>query len=110
MPLSPFKKTFYYGLSVILIPISLTGIILLLYSINSPIETKVIDKVVDVIKPKEITQDTVKRVIQEKPKEVIQNKIVYNDTPKIIPEKLKVDSIVVDTFNHSQPDYPSKPF
>jgi hypothetical protein len=40
MSLSPFKKTFYYGLSVILIPISLTGIILLLYSINSPIETK----------------------------------------------------------------------
>jgi hypothetical protein len=110
MPLSPFKKTFYYGLLVILIPISLTGIILLLYSINSPIETRAIDKVEVVIKPKEIIQDTVKQVVQEKPKKVIQNNIIYNDTPKIIPEKLKVDSIVVDTFNHFQPDYPSKPF
>jgi len=106
MPLSPFKKTFYYGLSVILIPISLTGIILILYSINNPIETKV-----EVVKPKEIIKDTVKQVVKEKPEEVIQNKIVYDVKSKVIPEKLKIDSVVIiDTFNHSQPDYPSKPF
>ena len=111
MSLSPFKKTFYYGLSVILIPISLIGITLLLNFINRPIKTKVEDKVDVVIKTKKIIQGTVKQVVKEEPKEVIQNKIVYNNKPKVIPEILKVDSVVViDTSNHSQLDYPSKPF
>ena len=111
MSLSPFKKTFYYGLLVILIPISLIGIILLLNFINRPIKTKVEDKVDVVIETKKIIQGTVKQVVKEEPKEVIQNKIVYNNKPKVIPEILKVDSVVViDTSNHSQLDYPSKPF
>ena len=111
MSLSPFKKTFYYGLLVILIPISLIGIILLLNFINRPIKTKVEDKVDVVIETKKIIQGTVKQVVKEEPKEVIKNKIVYNNKPKVMAEILKVDSVVViDTSNHSQLDYPSKPF
>lgn len=98
MSSSPFKKTFYFGLILILSPIFIAGIISLLIFVNKGSEVKK-EKVI-----KEVTFPS--ENVVSSPKNTVEHDTVYVETPKpkIIPkvvvEPKKIDSVkVTDTFN-----------
>lgn len=89
MKSSPFKKTFYFGLSVFLTPIFIAITITLLIFVNRGPETKPVEVKKEVIFP---------------PKNVIQHDTVYVEkpkpkvVPKVVVEPIKIDTVkVIDT-------------
>ena len=85
---SAFQKTFYLGLTLFITPVIVTGMILLLITVNSGPKPNKVQEVKEVIFPPEnvIEHDT---VYVEKPKPKI--------VPKIV-EPIKVDTVkVIDT-------------
>jgi len=85
---SPFQKTFYFGLTLFLTPIVLTGVIAILVMVNSSPKPKKVEVIKEVVFPPDnvIEHDT---VYVEKPKPKI--------VPKIV-EPIKVDTVkVIDT-------------
>ena len=88
MKKSPFKKTFYFGLTLFLTPIVLAGVIAILVMVNSSPKPKKVEVIKEVVFPPDnvIEHDT---VYVEKPKPKI--------VPKIV-EPIKVDTVkVIDT-------------
>jgi hypothetical protein len=89
MKSSPFKKTFYFGLSIFLTPIFVALIITLLIFVNRGPKTKPIEVKKEIIFPPEnvIEHDT---VYVEKPKPKV--------VPKVVVEPIKIDTVkVIDT-------------
>lgn len=58
---SPFKKTFYFGLSLFLSPVIVTGVIILLTILNSTTKPKKVQVIKEVVFPPEnvVDHDTV---------------------------------------------------
>ena len=89
---SPFKKTFYFGLSLFLSPVIVTGVIILLTILNSTPKPKKVQVIKEVVFPPEnvVDHDT---VYIERPKPKITPKV----TPKVV-EPIKTDTVkFVDT-------------
>lgn len=85
---SPFKKTFYFGLSLFLSPIIVIGVIIILTAINSTSKPKKVEVIKEVVFPPEnvIDHDTV-YIERPRPKA----------TPKVV-EPIKIDTVkVIDT-------------
>jgi len=92
MKSSPFKKTFYFGLSLFLTPIFIALLITLLIFVNRGPKTKPI---------------TIKKEITFTPDNVIKHDTVYVEKPKpkvipkIVIEPKKIDTVkVTDTLNN----------
>lgn len=85
---SPFKKTFYLGLSLFLSPVIIIGVIILLTVINSTSKPKKVEVIKEVVFP---------------PENIIDHDTVYVERPrpKVIPkvvEPIKIDTVkVIDT-------------
>jgi hypothetical protein len=97
MSSSPFKKTFYFGLSIFLTPIIITLVITLFMFLNrtSKIKPVKVIKEVTFLPENVIEHDT---VYVEKPKPKVVPKITIE--PKIVIEPKKIDSIKsTDTVN-----------
>ena len=96
MKSSPFKKTFYLGLSLFLSPLIITGVFFLLFTVNSKPNPKKVEPIKEVVFAPDnvIEHDT---VYVEKPKP----KVVPKITPKVI-EPIKIDTVkVTDTSNQT---------
>ena len=91
MKTSPFKKTFYFGLSIFLTPIFIVITITLLTFVNNSPKTKKVEVKKEIVFPPDnvIEHDT---VYIERPKPKL--------TPKIVIEPKKIDTVkVTDTSN-----------